>query len=212
MKDDKIETVILRGYAITVYMGALAFLLYACIVSGKPNGWWIALTLLIAMIGGLALFIFDKKKRKAENLGTRDLLQKSLEKLHIKFELSEKDDFIVRYQGETFIIQAEDDYQYIYIYDVHWYAIPIDDVKNFSVLRKAINLYNREASVAKMIYIIDQEEGKISVHTKSCLLWVSSVLGIEEDLENHLLYMLKGHQRLFQYMEKIRQEEYKSNG
>lgn len=126
MNNDYDETD-MDGCALTAYLATLGFFCYACMTIGGTAGSWIAVFLGLAMLLGVAIYIRGRKKKRQEKkekdkmeqynrrqentkvatteISTRILLQQTLAKLSLNYDFDEDQNFVVEYQGETFIIR-----------------------------------------------------------------------------------------------------------
>lgn len=222
MNDD--STDLDGGCMVTIAFGVLAFMLYRCIDSDMPQRWWIAAIIAIAMIAGIvALYVYGKKKNKrnkenkinimetenrTEGLLTRALLQQTLAKLSLKYEFAEDQRFVVKYQGETLIINADDDDAFIQFFDPSWYDAPLNDIDNLAILYKAINEHNIQSSFTKIVYTIDKEDNEINLHTLCKTLWIDSIPNIEAYLQAILDSIMQSHLLFFKIMEEERRKDF----
>lgn len=211
------------GFALILFLGVLSCFLYTCIDSDMPQKWFIALLVGCAMIVGIIDYAVEKyydKRKQKNNMGrretgnrtggllTRALLRKTLDSMSLKYKLAEDQRFVVKYQGETFLINADDDDAFIYILDGWWYDAPLDDIDNLSVLYKAINEHNIQSRLTKIAYTNDLEENKIEIHTLCGILWIDSIPNIEAYLQTIFDNIIQSHQLFFQMMEEERRKDF----
>lgn len=143
-------------------------------------------------------------------LSTRTLLQLALHRLNLQYEFDAEQNFIVRYQGETFRIVAEDENVYLQIQDLRWYDAPLDDIDNLSLLYKAVNECNMR-NMVRLVYTYDRAENELSLHALYDILWMSQIPDIEALLVASFEKMLRAHHLFFQVMEELRREEFGRN-
>lgn len=145
--------------------------------------------------------------KEASTLSTRTLLQVVLHKLNLQYEFDDSQNFIVKYQGETFRVIAEDESAYLYIQDLHWYDAPLDDIDNLSLVYKAVNECNMRDMV-RLVYTIDGAENELSLHVLYDILWLSQIPNMESYLQASFDKMLRAHLLFFRQMEELRREEF----
>ena len=143
-------------------------------------------------------------------LPTRTLLQVALHRLNLQYEFDAEQNFIVRYQGETFRIVAEDENVYLQIQDLRWYDAPLDDIDNLSLVYRAVNACNMRDMV-RLVYTYDRAENELSLHALYDVLWMSQIPDIEALLVASFEKMLRAHHLFFHVMEELRREEFGKN-
>lgn len=139
--------------------------------------------------------------------GARDLFLETLTKIGCQYDLTEDgDDIYFAYQGEHFLVNASNKRRAIYIYDIKWGQVELYDIEEVSRLRKAINKANLETTVTTL-YTIDESENSMSVHCKTCILFVPQI----PDIENYLSWVLSeffdAHQCVGAEMARLREKE-----
>ena len=141
--------------------------------------------------------------------GTRDLFMETLTKIGCQYELAEDDDdnrIFFAYQGEHFLADARDDWQYVQIWDTHWGHIELYDVDEFTRLKKAINGSNLNNSVMT-IYTIDKVGKNVDVHSKSIILFIPQIPDLVNYLRLELNEFFRAHQYVGNEMAKLREQE-----
>lgn len=224
-----------NGCGLIAYLATLGFFLYACLTKGGTAGSWIAVFIGMAMLLGVAIYIRGTKKERQNNGGnsqqtqevvhhvphvdmlpqvtnteipTRILLQQTLAKLSLNYDFDENQNFLVEYQGETFIIRADNDSKSIHIHDGWWYEAPLDDIDNLSILYKAVNEHNISSNYTRIVYTTHQETQKIYLHILCDILWKSSISDIDEYLQAIFSAVLYSHHLFYQKMEELRRKDY----
>lgn len=159
------------------------------------------MTVIIAIIVVLFIYGFYKKRKEeeeepdiqatplqtntpktmsTENKESRlDTLMNTLKKLNCEATKLDDDDNRWRfsYQGEYFCVDAEEDSCNITVWDFFWHKVPLDDLDEISLVRRAINeinTYNNNACA--IIYSIDDEDHTMAIHTKAVTVF-DAVLG-----------------------------------
>ncbi len=146
-----------------------------------------------------------------DNFGTRNLVVEALEQVGCQYDIDENSgDFIFNYQGEQFIIQASDEYQFIVLRDLWWYDAPLTDLTAVSFIQRAVNLCNISGP-AKLMYSIDEQGGRIWVHTQFDTPFIKEMPKIGAFMQTLLSMMLRSHHDFYRRLEQIRQEEYSKN-
>lgn len=138
---------------------------------------------------------------------TRTLLLLVLRRLNLEYQVDQDKDILFTYQGEHFLVTAQDDCKYIEIRDLWWYDAPLDDIENLSYVHKAVNECNIAGSVT-VVYSYKTDDNTINLHTLNTVLWIPEIPEIESYFTCALDHTLRSHQRFFQIMEGIRREQY----
>jgi len=116
---------------------------------------------------------------------TRDLVLETLREMGCEYgEGTEENDIRIRfsYQGEQFMIEADNDCFFINIYDLWWYHISTYcDVDEFAAMQKTINRINAHVNCT-VLYTINQEAEEIGVHSKKNMLFVRQIPGLKDYL------------------------------
>ncbi len=114
------------------------------------------------------------------NYQTRKLVTETLEKIGCQYEIDDDEDKAIRfaYQGEDFIILADDDSYFIGILDPWWYRCEMTKGNLFNVM-EVINAANIKENHARACYGIDEEDNEIGVHTISRVLFTSDISDID---------------------------------
>ena len=139
---------------------------------------------------------------------TRSLLFSALDKLNLDYELDEDNSILIKYQGESLQILADDGKKYILIRDLWWYRAPLDDIENLSILHRAVNECNLENAVNVIAYTQHTDDMTINLHSFRTLLWIPEIPDIEQyflSALDHILYM---HHKFYDKMENIRREKH----
>ena len=107
---------------------------------------------------------------------TRDLVLETLREMGCEYEEGTEGENDIRifftYQGERFMIEADNECYFINIYDLWWHHMSTYcDVEEFSAMQKTINQINAKASCT-VLYTINQEAEEIGVHSKKNMLFV----------------------------------------
>lgn len=111
-----------------------------------------------------------------EELETKELLQQTLSRMRCQWETDPENesDFIVRYQGETFLISTEQDSYWIIIIFWGWNTFNPDDIEYFARMRQAINEANLRFNIGSFYYI--NKEEKIGIlHSKIEILFFQQI-------------------------------------
>ncbi len=120
---------------------------------------------------------------------TRDLVLETLREMGCEHEEgTEEDDIRIRfsYQGEQFMIEADNECYFINIYDLWWHHMSTYcDVDEFAAMQKTINRINAHANCT-VLYTINQEAEEIGVHSKKNMLFVRQI----PDLKGYLVSTL----------------------
>lgn len=147
-----------------------------------------------------------ENKDMEETKGTRDLFLETLTNIGCQYEIDPEDDDIrFGYQGEYFVVRANNENRYIQIYDTHWAHVELYDVDEFTRLKKAINDSNINNSVIT-IYTINEAGSNVDVHCKSTILFIPQIPELENYLRLELNEYFRVHQFINAEMAKLREE------
>jgi hypothetical protein len=145
-----------------------------------------------------------------ERKGTRDLFLETLTKIGCQYEIGEGEDGDINfgYQGEYFVVRANNSNRYIQIYDTHWGHVELYNIDEFARLKKAINESNLRNSVTS-VYTIDEAGNNVDVHCKSVILFTQEIPDIVDYLRMELSEYFRAHETI--NMEMARQREMEIN-
>lgn len=214
MKDDNEDYDVWENGFSLAGVGLVVFYLSIYLNSGVYPLWLRAMVMFIIAL--LLIFIASRiynrlerarRRREKENRTTRELLQEALGIMSLWYEFAENHDFVVKYENETFTIQASDAYPTIRICDSRWYSAPLDDIDNLALLHRAINECNKTLKYVRLVYSIHPEENKIYVYGLCDILWVNSIPRSYSFLCAIFDCILYSHQYLLNKMEELRSKE-----
>ena len=143
-----------------------------------------------------------------ERKGTRDLFLETLTKIGCQYEIGEGEDGDINfgYQGEYFVVRANNSNRYIQIYDTHWGHVELYNIDEFARLKKAINESNLRNSVTS-VYTIDEAGNNVDVHCKSVILFTQEIPDIVDYLRMELSEYFRAHETINMEMAKQRELE-----
>lgn len=145
-----------------------------------------------------------------ERKGTRDLFLETLTKIGCQYEIGEGEgedgDINFGYQGEYFVVRANNSNRYIQIYDTHWGHVELYNIDEFARLKKAINESNLRNSVTS-VYTIDEAGNNVDVHCKSVILFTQEIPDIVDYLRMELSEYFRAHETINTEMAKQRELE-----
>ena len=143
-----------------------------------------------------------------ERKGTRDLFLETLTKIGCQYEIGEGEDGDINfgYQGEYFVVRANNSNRYIQIYDTHWGHVELYNIDEFARLKKAINESNLRNSVTS-VYTIDEAGNNVDVHCKSVILFTQEIPDIVDYLRMELSEYFRAHETINMEMAKQREME-----
>lgn len=103
-----------------------------------------------------------KTAMNEEDNQTRNLVLRTLKKMRCQPETNDDNNvIIVKYQGEKFKINASNDTDVIWIYDVAWTGIETSDAVGANFLKQAVNNVNKNSAITNF-YI--EEKGFVVAH------------------------------------------------
>ena len=113
---------------------------------------------------------------------TRDLVLETLSELGCEYEETDNLKIYFDYQGERFMIEADNDCYFINVYDLWWHHMSTYcDIEEFAAMQKTINNINAYATCT-VLYTINKEAEEIGVHSKKNMLFVRQI----PDLKGYL--------------------------
>lgn len=148
----------------------------------------------------------NENNNMVERKGTRDLFLDTLTRIGCQYELGEGDDIIFGYQGEQFIVKANNNNHFIHIYDTYWGHVELYNVEDLSRLKKAINVSNLSNSVTA-VYTVNEAGGTVDVHSKMAILFISEIPAIDDYLRMELNEFFRAHETISIEMTKQREME-----
>lgn len=141
-----------------------------------------------------------------EKKGTRDLFLETLTRIGCQYEFGEGDDISFGYQGEHFIVRANNNNHFIHIYDTYWGHVELYNVEDLSRLKKAINESNLNNCVTA-VYTVDEAGGTVDVHSKTDILFTQEIPAIDDYLRMELNEFFRVHETINIEMAKQREKE-----
>lgn len=148
----------------------------------------------------------NENNNMVERKGTRDLFLDTLTRIGCQYELGEGDDIIFGYQGEQFLVKANNNNHFIHIYDTYWGHVELYNVEDLSRLKKAINVSNLSNSVTA-VYTVNEAGGTVDVHSKMAILFISEIPAIDDYLRMELNEFFRAHETISIEMTKQREME-----
>lgn len=127
-----------------------------------------------------------------EDNQTRNLLIKTLEDIGCQHGTNEDGSIIFKYQGEAFEVNTSNDSHIIWIYDIAWGHLSLND-PDVELLKQAINKSNEYTPIIN-VYTIDQEQGLITVHCRMASYFSGSVERPHDYLKSILDSFFFAHQ------------------
>ena len=100
-----------------------------------------------------------------------------------------------KYQGEHFVIDANNENYFIDIWDPWWYIVPLDNLEQMSNVRKAINTINSWCGTT-IFYTIEEEGQKFVLHSKRQCILTKEIPHVKEYLMALLNDFFTVHNRL----------------
>ena len=140
--------------------------------------------------------------------GTRDLFLETLTQIGCQYEIGEGDDDRIHfaYQGEHFLVAADNERPYINIWDYAWGNVELHDIDEVSRLRKAINIANWNTSVTT-VFTIDDVAKTMDVHCKVTILFIPQIPDIANYLKVELDEFFRAHRAVGNELAKLRGKE-----
>ena len=149
-----------------------------------------------------------KAAMSEEDNQTRDLLIKTLEDIGCQYETDENNCIIFKYQGEDFKIDASNDNPTIWIYNVAWTGIEINNAAA-DFLKQAVNKANEYSAITNL-YTTNEEKGFIAAHCQMAAYFACNIPNYREYLKSILDGFFFAHQRVrdeFTSLTKIQEQK-----
>lgn len=149
--------------------------------------------------------VINKMEQKK---GAKDLLLETLTAIGCQYEIGEGEDDRIRfaYQGEHFVVAADNQRPYINIWDYAWGSVALDDIDEVSRLRKAINVANWQNSVTT-VFTIDKENNSMDVHCKTTIILIPEIPDMVQYLRVELDEFFRAHRLVGNEMARLREKE-----
>lgn len=175
-------------------------------------GGWIVLSLILIVtayfFGRIGFAVEEDKERSeyaktnaaidkaidAEDSKTRNLVISTLKEIGCLPEVDDKDRICFKYQGEEFFIDADNNYQFITLWDTWWLCIDLDNT-NVEHLKEAINLGNIN-TIVSTVYTIDEDNKQMGIHCKAIIVFTPSITNRGDYLKTILNDCFKAHDLL----------------
>lgn len=129
-----------------------------------------------------------------EDNQTRNLLIRTLENIGCQYETDDNNNIVFKYQGEEFKIDASNDQPYIWIFDIAWEGVDIND-PNADLLKQAINKANEYSAITNL-YTIDETKGIIVTHSQIATYFAHTIPNYSEYLKSIFDGFFIAHQRV----------------
>lgn len=138
---------------------------------------------------------------------TRDLVLETLRELGCVYEEADELRIYFDYQGEKFMITADNDSYFINVYDLWWHQMSTyGDVEEFAAMQKTINNINAYANCT-VLYTINKETEEIGVHSKKHMLFVRQIPNLRGYLVSALDDFFRVQRTVMTEMEKMKVAE-----
>lgn len=149
-----------------------------------------------------------QKESRTPNLPARDLFLDTLTRMGCQYKIEEDEakSISFRYQGEHFLVDADNERAYVRIWDLFWEGVDLPDIDNLSRMRKAINEANFRTKV-NTVFVINPEDRKMYVHSKSIVPFFAEIPEIDKYLESELVQFFKAHDVVRMEMQLERERE-----
>ena len=128
---------------------------------------------------------------------TRDLVIETLKKVGCQPEVDDKDNICFKYQGESLYVSADNNFKFITIWDPWWIAMDLTDA-DVETVKEAVNMVNTDLPLAHIIYSIDEENGKLGVHTRFDTVFTDELPQLDDLVKSLMEHFFMAHDRLKQ--------------
>jgi len=149
----------------------------------------------------------ERETDMEKTMGTRELVFQTLSRIGCEYREDEYNRILFMYQGEPFMIIANDGSFFIDVYDNWWYSLSTYcEVEEFARLQKVINHVNAFVN-GTVLYTIHQESEQIGVHTMRNILFIPEIPKIESYLVSVLNDFFKTQRLVVTEIEKMKVKE-----
>lgn len=125
---------------------------------------------------------------------TRNIIINTLKEIGCQPEIDDEDRICFKYQGEEFFIDADNNYQFITLWDTWWLCIDLDNT-NVEHLKEAINLGNIN-TIVSTVYTIDEDNKQMGIHCKAIIVFTPSITNKGDYLKTILNDCFRAHDLL----------------
>jgi hypothetical protein len=129
------------------------------------------------------------------SMSTPKLIKALLRDMNCEYNIDENGTIVVKYQGETFCLQAHDDSSWLVIWDYAWLSVSSDNLEEISCLQRAINVSNTK-EFCTAVYSIDTENKELTVHSNWSGIIIPGMSGMKEYLTVVFGFFFQQHQFL----------------
>lgn len=126
---------------------------------------------------------------------TRDLVVDTLTKVGCQPEIDDKDNICFKYQGESMYVSADNNFNFITIWDPWWIALDLTD-PDVALVKEAINMVNVDIPLVNVVYSVDEENGKFGVHTRCDSVFMDQLPELDGLVKSLLEHFFLAHDRL----------------
>lgn len=128
----------------------------------------------------------ENDESKDETMDTRTLCLELLKKMNCEVSVDPEDENALSftYQNGHFVINVDD--KFIRLSFLFWYDIDLEDLDLVAKARRLINDMNVNQPSPCIVYSIDDEQGKMHVHSIIRTLFVKEIPAIEDFLRYNL--------------------------
>lgn len=130
-------------------------------------------------------------KNELDEISTLDLVVSVLKKIGCQPEINNEGHITFKYQGDDFYIAAEEDNRFIMIWNPWWGSISTDN-EALPVLKEIINIVNVN-SLVTTVYMVDEDEKTIGLHSHCHTFFSPNEGELEEHLKMLLDYFFDTH-------------------
>lgn len=136
----------------------------------------------------------------------RQLLEKVLKSIELKFGYDEENIVIFKIDGDFFRILISDDGKFLFLQQIYWYEAPMGDIENLELIKRAVNYLNRTTTI-KYVYSFNEEQNTVNLHSMLDMLWIPEIPDLDQYLWVALSNLTKSHQGFYDLMDQYRQEQ-----
>lgn len=149
----------------------------------------------------------EKETKKPRRPRMKTLFIETLKKMGCPYQKgNDKNEILVKYQGEKFVMCFYTELPYVRIWDLGWKAVLLEDLDEVARMRRAINKVNG-CGCATAYYSIDKECGYMDVHAKSTILFIPEIPNLEKYLTIELNDFFHLHDEINKVMNELRLED-----
>lgn len=121
---------------------------------------------------------------------TKELVLQTLMSMGCEYKEENYTTIQVRFQGRTFIVDANNGNAFIRVIFPWWYEFPMEDVEEFARVQRAINEVKTISGLcAYPLYTVNKENSLVGIHSKCAVIFVEQI----PEIAQYLTHIFEDH-------------------